>query len=113
MTEIYKNLLKHKIREQLMTRIQSAKLIFGTSPSLNSTTIIGSPYFLTKSEIEIFERTGDKIVSCVIIENGNYYNYTIKFARPVKKEVIFEKYKTFNKILSEFVKKINKLDDRN
>ena len=103
MTEIDKQLPLHQLKEELLKSIQNSKNSnYGTPNSCVGVTL-NSPYFLTESEIEIFERTGDKIVSCKSVNEGNGFKYEIKFERPTKRMVIFEKYKTFNKALSEFI----------
>ena len=50
--------------------------------------------YLSKSDIEIFEMTGDKItLSNADLFQGNFFLYDILFAKPIKRVVLFEKKK--------------------
>ena len=92
MTEIDKQLPYHQLKEGLLKSIQNSKNSnYGTPNSCVGVTL-NSPYFLSESEIEIFERTGDEIIYCSPMNDGKLFQYNIRFERPAKREVIFEKY---------------------
>ena len=76
-------------KERLLHFIQCSK----NDRHRHRRTYVYSSYEMSDEEIEIFERTGDKIIDCKKIETTQLWCYEIKFGIPVKRIVLFEKAK--------------------